>query len=289
MGTEWIPVIRFESTPVNGNGASGRNPYRKFARGCAAKRAYAEPDQRAPSAPASLTAERRGSGTVATSGWVRERAHRTHCEHFCWGQFGGRSRILSDSTVSRVSDLLAFFKIRPYSESLSSSTPAASTNITGLYINHLQPYSRELRAIWGHHQRREAPSIPIFRPQFAHLMTADRCDPPPPPPPPHVTTSRGGPTVARGYHENHGARVAPWRYRREILDAALRHGVRNVRVFGPIGAGRIIKRATSTSSSTCNTSATRSRTLPATRMPAATRSLPNGCGPLRIKRTGSSP
>ena len=48
----------------------------------------------------------------------------------CWGHFGGRSRILSDSTVSRVSDLLAFFKIRPYPESLSSSTPAASTTIS---------------------------------------------------------------------------------------------------------------------------------------------------------------
>ncbi len=47
----------------------------------------------------------------------------------CWGQFGGRTRILSDSTVSRVSDLLAFFKIRPYSESLSSSTPAASISL----------------------------------------------------------------------------------------------------------------------------------------------------------------
>jgi hypothetical protein len=48
-------------------------------------------------------------------------------ERLCWGQFGGRSRTLSDSTVSRVTYLLGFFKIRPYPEGLSSSTPAAST------------------------------------------------------------------------------------------------------------------------------------------------------------------
>ena len=46
-------------------------------------------------------------------------------------------------------------------------------------------------------------------------------------------TSPSGPTVTRGYHENHGARVAP-SYRREILEAAERHGARNVRVFGSI-------------------------------------------------------